>query len=140
MQTFLPFRDFAASARTLDQKRLGKQRVENLQILSALLDSSKGWQNHPAVRMWRGHEYALLIYQFKICDEWTSRGYRDTCRDKAEALFTDFACDTRTGSPPWLGSKPFHESHQSNLLRKDFAHYGPLFPDTPDYLPYAWPV
>ncbi|HSR28205.1 MAG TPA: cytoplasmic protein, partial [Actinomycetes bacterium] len=27
MQTFLPFPDFAASARSLDQRRLGKQRV-----------------------------------------------------------------------------------------------------------------
>jgi hypothetical protein len=28
VQTFLPYPDFAASAATLDSKRLGKQRVE----------------------------------------------------------------------------------------------------------------
>ena len=33
MQTFLPYPDFARSARVLDRKRLGKQRVETLQVL-----------------------------------------------------------------------------------------------------------
>ena len=36
MQTFLPFADFSKSAACLDDKRLGKQRVECLQILKAL--------------------------------------------------------------------------------------------------------
>jgi hypothetical protein len=36
MQTFLPYPDFAKSAAVLDNKRLGKQRVECLQILTAL--------------------------------------------------------------------------------------------------------
>jgi len=36
MQTFLPFPDFEESAYALDQKRLGKQRVETLQIMQAL--------------------------------------------------------------------------------------------------------
>ena len=33
MQTFLPFPDFQQSAAVLDRVRLGKQRVEALQIL-----------------------------------------------------------------------------------------------------------
>ncbi len=37
MQTFLPFSDYALSAQALDNKRLGKQRVETLQILQVLL-------------------------------------------------------------------------------------------------------
>ena len=36
MQTFLPVADFADSARLLDSPRLGKQRVETLQILRAI--------------------------------------------------------------------------------------------------------
>lgn len=36
MQTFVPFPDFARSAAVLDDKRLGKQRVEVLQIVRAL--------------------------------------------------------------------------------------------------------
>ena len=33
MQTFLPYADFAQSAKALDPKRLGKQRVETIQIV-----------------------------------------------------------------------------------------------------------
>ena len=36
MQTFLHEPDFARNARALDSRRLGKQRVEALQILRAL--------------------------------------------------------------------------------------------------------
>ena len=54
MQTFLPVADFAESARLLDSPRLGKQRVETLQILRALELPDYGWANHPAVLMWRG--------------------------------------------------------------------------------------
>lgn len=53
MQTFLPYKSFAESAACLDNKRLGKQRVEVLQILKALHNPSYGWQNHPAVKMCR---------------------------------------------------------------------------------------
>ena len=62
MQTFLPYPDYAASAKVLDRQRLGKQRVENLQIIKALLDPTYGWQNHPAVKMWRGHIISCLLY------------------------------------------------------------------------------
>ncbi|WP_407659745.1 pyrimidine dimer DNA glycosylase/endonuclease V, partial [Kineococcus indalonis] len=35
MQTFLPYPGFARSAAVLDAPRLGKQRVETLQVLRA---------------------------------------------------------------------------------------------------------
>ena len=60
MQTFLPYPDDRASAADLDDRRLGKQRVETLQILRALTWRTYGWQNHPAVRMWRGFVPALV--------------------------------------------------------------------------------
>lgn len=82
MQTFLPYSDFKQSAQCLDNKRLGKQRVEALQILKAITDPSYGWQNHPAVKMWRGYEHALSKYALEICDEWIKRGFKDTCADK----------------------------------------------------------
>ncbi len=62
MQTFLPYPDFEASARVLDDRRLGKQRVEALQVLRALTRAQYGWKHHPAVRMWAGHEEALAAY------------------------------------------------------------------------------
>ena len=82
MQTFVPEDTFAKSVRVLDRQRLGKQRVETLQIMKALAGLSKGWVNHPATRMWRGYEQALLDYQDATCNEWLRRGYKDTCFTK----------------------------------------------------------
>ena len=62
MQTFLPFSDFDASAHALDVKRLGKQRVETIQIVRALTVPDYGWRSHPAALMWKGYEEALGRY------------------------------------------------------------------------------
>ena len=64
MQTFLPVADFKASAKILDYKRLGKQRVEGMQLLNAMQPDydKKGWLNHPATVMWTGYENALKEY------------------------------------------------------------------------------
>lgn len=139
MQTFLPFESFTESARVLDRQRLGKQRVETMQIMIALLEG-RGWVNHPAVKMWAGYEWSLLTYQHAICAEWKSRGYRDTCWEKTDDIYGDYQPLNNTAIPPWLGDSEFHLAHQSNLLRKDPWHYGPYFPDVPDDLPYIWPV
>ena len=136
MQTFLPYGDFARSASVLDRQRLGKQRIECLQIATALGDETYGWQNHPAVKMWRCSPEYLIRYGVAICDEWVSRGYRDTCKAKLQAI------DLGISDPPfWLGAEELHRSHRSNLLRKAPDHYGPLFEDSlPDDLPYFWPT
>lgn len=138
MQTFLPLPDFAESARVLDRQRLGKQRVENLQVMKALVTRT-GWVNHPVTKMWRGYECMLMTYQEAICSEWTSRGYKDTCQVKTWELH-DLACTLATETPPWLGDEAFHASHRSNLLRKMPEHYSQFGWTEPDDLPYVWPV
>lgn len=143
MQTFLPYKSFIQSAQVLDNKRLGKQRVEVLQILNTLTGKSNGWSNHPAVKMWRGYEKALCAYGLEICEEWHyNRGYNDTCWDKIydieRELFRDWS-DISTFYPPWLTDE-FCLSHQSNLVRKNPDHYRKYFPNVPDDLPYIWPV
>jgi hypothetical protein len=60
MQTFLPYPGFLHSARSLDRRRLGKQRVETLQVLRGLTWPRYGWRHHPTVKMWAGYEEALL--------------------------------------------------------------------------------
>ena len=52
MQTFLPYDDFVKSAKVLDYRRLGKQRVEAMQLLKAI-SGQGGWRNHPAALMWK---------------------------------------------------------------------------------------
>jgi hypothetical protein len=137
VQTFLPLPDFAASASVLDRQRLGKQRVEVIQILGALRGRSPGWVNHPAVRMWRERDVALAWYGLAMVAEWTSRGYNDTCGPKIEALVAGIP---DLGLPWWLGDEAFHLSHRSNLIRKLPEHYAPLWPGVSDDLPYVWPV
>lgn len=140
MQTFLPYKDFAASAKALDNKRLGKQRVETLQILRALTGQSKGWVNHPATRMWRGHEVALCSYGVKICAEWIGRGFKDTCSEKILDIYDALPVAASRDMPSWLGTEVLHLSHRSNLVRKDPAHYGAMWPYVPPTIPYVWPV
>ncbi len=41
MQTFLPYESFEKSAQTLDWRRLGKQRVEGMQIINAITGKTR---------------------------------------------------------------------------------------------------
>lgn len=142
MQTFLPYPSYAQSAQSLDNKRLGKQRVECLQILKALTLPTYGWKNHPATKMWRGCEWALWEYSRAVCYAWLERGYKDTCQQKMLNLVTDnlrlFNLSERR--PPWLGDEAIHASHRSNLLRKDPEWYGQFGWAESHSLPYIWPV
>ncbi len=137
----------------LDDKRLGKQRVETLQIMQVLTgyrwDNSvgvigayepKGWRNHPAVLMWKGFEPALAEYQRVVCTAWTARGFNDTCARKTAGLLEASGYPTSILLPPWIGQAPLHLSHRSNLIRKDPDVYAPLFVGVPPDLPYVWPV
>jgi hypothetical protein len=132
VNTFVPYSDFVKSAKTLDYRRLGKQRVEAWQILRALLGLTKGWVNHPASVMWRGHEKALCEYGIAICQEWIGRGYKDTMLPNFVAIHATLP---DTGLPFWIGNSELHNSHQSNLKRKDAEYY--QF-NVPTDMPYLW--
>ena len=149
MQTFLPVADFAESARLLDSPRLGKQRVETLQVLRALELPDYGWASHPVVRMWRGRTPGLVAYGLAMVRVWRERGFADT----TETLIGEFAPEVvgvlqselaAAGLlPSWVGDKELHLSHRSNLMAKDPDFYRPrfteLFGPEPDDLPYVWP-
>lgn len=140
MQTFLPFPDLAKSAHVLDMKRLGKQRVETKQILNVLCGVTKGWANHPAVRMWEGHEAGLATYGLYICAEWKARGYKDTLYPQFLEVWIDLPRVDGDLFPWWLGDVAFHASHRSNLLRKDPDWYGAYGWDESPDLEYVWPT
>jgi len=150
VQTFLPYADFAATARVLDKRRLGKQRVEAIQVLRGLVVPGYGWRHHPAVKMWTGYEEALVRYGLEICAAWCAIGHADTCATTLRTGLAEVRGDTDVRGqaelaeagdlPPWLGDEDLHLSHRSALVRKDPAHYGPLFPGVPADLPYVWPT
>ena len=165
MQTFLPYKSFEQSAKVLDWKRLGKQRVECKQLLQALLCGpyqvkvadkqwlpikeadleivrknnqvrKTPWYNHPAAKLWLGYEDVLVQYAIAICKEWINRGYNDSLLP----FFEDYNnCDgVWVQEPEWLGNEQFHASHRSNLLRKNFEFYSQFGWEEPTTLPYLW--
>jgi len=131
MQTFLPFPDFIHTAKILDDKRLGKQRVEAFQILKTLTYGGS-WRNHPAVRMWEGYEEALGYYMDIMMIEWESRGFSNN-------MLYYITRASQIQMPPWMGDFRLHESHRANLARKDPKYYGALWPYVDHDAPYWWP-
>jgi hypothetical protein len=153
MQTFLPYAHFSTSAKFLDNKRLGKQRVEVLQLLRGQ------FPNHPCHLGWRHNREALAAYGIRICQEWISRGFKDTCLAKIDAevngMFdngNDKTLLTNTEDGlflRWGEIYPYFKSHQMALLRKDVDFYGPQLIKYGGHawvtveeltLPYLWPV
>ena len=149
MQTFVPYADFEASARALDPKRLGKQRVEVIQIVRALTVPGYAWSQHPAVLMWKGYEEALGRYGLTMCEVWLELGFGDTCAATIAADLATFGISeirseaelAAAGAlPPWLFDVAVQESHQSALVRKDPEFYRAKFPDVRPDIEYVWPV
>lgn len=163
MQTFVPIAttNFLEIAQVLDNKRLNKQALEAWQILltNLKLDPAgnyrepKGWYNHPATKMWRGHESALLNYIGAMVTEWKSRGYKSTIFDKAErtfdrALDLDLVIDIQPVlNPSWMDEQDKYEAiastHRLALLVKDYEWYSQFGWDEdngtkPTHYEYIW--
>lgn len=151
MITFLPYSDFVQSAKVLDRQRLGKQRVECLQLLQTLNDPTSRFYNHVQTKIWIGYQDALATYSLIICKEWINRGYKDyiydrilTYLDKKYWYIPITILQDTLGKerklPFWLGDDRVHISHQSRLLQKDFNHYSLYFNGVDLTLKYYWPV
>lgn len=149
MITFTPLPDFEDSLRSLDTQRLGKQRVEVIQIERALTVPGYAWSSHPATLMWKGYEEALGRYGLIACAVWGELGFADTCAATITADLLSVGIGPIRSSaelaaagalPPWLFDADLQLSHRSALVRKDPGHYRPQFGDVPDDLPYVWPV
>lgn len=144
MQTFLPYPNFIKSLNALDNKRLGKQRVEAMQILNILKGRAKphlntgriAWANHPAVLMWKGYEDTLAHYYNMTLTIWVEKGFKNNMTYE-----TYINSQITYDYPEWIYDPKFCLSHQSNLIRKDPTFYRPIFGnDIPDDLEYFWPT
>lgn len=140
MQTFMTHDNYVDTAKSLDDKRLGKQRVEAYQIFKALrgdYNNTGAWVNHPATVMWRGHEYQLALYGLSISVEFHERGFdgynmmmkfADLCNELQSSNLVEY--------PWWVNSELLRLTHQSNLVRKsDYYGY-----QVPANIPYVWPL
>tara|TARA_R100000008_G_scaffold79507_1_gene61220 strand:- start:2375 stop:2854 length:480 start_codon:yes stop_codon:yes gene_type:complete len=137
MQTFLPYKDFKKTAKVLDYKRLGKQRVEATQIINAIEGNPrkdgkpyKGWVHHPCSVMWKKYVPALKYYTNIMIQEWKDRGYNNTMEK--------YDIKHWIVMPSWLGKKEFHSSHRANLLRKDYEYYSQFKWKEDPKDPYVW--
>ena len=138
MQIFLPYPDMRKSLQVLDNKRLGKQRVETYQIISAItgrpkLDGTpyKGWLNHPCTIMWKDYLPALKMYLNYSIAEWIVRGFNNTMN------FEQYI-EEQVVLPKWFGDSKFHDSHKSNLLKKDPLFYSQYNWNVNPENPYVW--
>ncbi len=136
MQTFLPYESFRESAKVLDWRRLGKQRVEGMQIINAIEGKKrkdgkpyKGWLNHPCTVMWRPYLPALKHYTNIIIMEWMRRGYNNNM---------DLYDINNMVKPHWIGKEELHSSHRANLLRKDYEYYSQFNWTEDPTSPYVW--
>jgi hypothetical protein len=162
MQTFVPITTgFSDIAKVIDNRRLNKQALEGWQIMMTLLEldpqgehrQPKGWKNHPATKMWRGHEVALNSYIQAMVVEWKKRGYKSTIGDKANSTL-DRAVELDIISndysdPDWLADlskfSQIASSHRLALLSKEYEWYSQFgWPEDsgkrPENYDYIWPV
>jgi hypothetical protein len=118
MQVFLPYDDFVKSLQSLDDKRLGKQRVETYQLIAGLEGRptltgkpySKGRVNHPISQMFRDNIPALKQYLNDSIDVWVARGKNNTM--KKEIITEEITM------PVWFGDEEFHKTKKSQKKKK----------------------
>jgi hypothetical protein len=129
MNTFLVDKSFIKTAQYLDRQRLGKQRVEAIQMLDIMCDSNKkGWRNHPCFKMWDGHPRLLAAYGLAVCDEWIKRGYVDNLKSRffnKFAYFDNLILDDKYSEslPKWYNNEEFYSRYRSILLYKNYEWY-----------------
>lgn len=161
VNTFLPFPHVRNSLKALDNRRVQKQAVEAYQIYLILINEdveditsvkSKGFRNHPAVRMWRGYIMALRYYICEAVEETSTRltkagvPYKTTKMRENIRLHGIALTDEEQKSiiyPHWWGNPWVHASHQYKLYHKNPVHYV-SFEDNAKlygqyYQDYLWP-
>ncbi len=150
VNTFFVDENVEVTAKVLDYKRLGKQRVEAMQIIKVLsdpnlyvwVDKDHGktlvktkipWSNHPATIMWQGYLNALKYYFNVMTQEWVAQGYKNT--------IPLYEVTQPIEMPPWSKWKCVHYSHQASLTRKDPKFYMGKFsyPEIYNTIGYIWP-
>jgi len=140
MMTFIVVGDFVLNAQFIDDQRLGKQRVEALQILDVIQKgtiSTNGkkpaWVNHPIVKAWALYVNALKYYTNCIILEWIKRGKNNN--------LPLFELPSDIIIPLWAKWDRLHNSHRAMLIRKNPFHYKNKFSVEPEYheCGYIWP-
>jgi hypothetical protein len=70
------------------------------------------------------------MYMNASIDEWVRRGFQNTMAKEV--------IDEPVTYPSWFGNQKFHDSHKSNLLKKDFEFYSKYRWQVDPANPYVW--
>lgn len=147
VNTFITSESLEECAKNLDNLRLGKQRVECIQLISFIENKdNKGFRNHPILIMWSNNVDALKVYCNFMIREWIKRGFTNTIElydlDESKIVFYKNIYNEETKLteiikpeikddsivfPIWFNWKPLILSHQSSLLKKNFDYYSKIF-------------
>ena len=140
MQIFLAHSNFSKNAKILDKKRLFKQLVECRQVLATMGEPilkndgspmKASHVHHPIHKMWSGYAECLKDYHNAILMECLDRGIK--------TIIQPLQVDKRKMKiPPFIGSRKFHNSHKSNLLRKNPEWYSQFKWNVKSDIPYFW--
>jgi len=135
MEIFHSEETWSLSVLALDDKRLGKQRLECIQILLSLSGIINIWEipkyihNHPVTLLWKGNEDYLLSYTTACIIEWGNRGYKNT---KCISAFHDMRAITGDypvkGKPSFI-TADFIQSHKIKLYSKNPLFYAKYKPE-----------
>lgn len=88
----MPYANPIKTAKCLDSRRLNKQMIEVIQIISANTGIYVGWKipkyikNHPVTKMWENYENYLINYLDWLLSEY---GHRTNKLHKCYIIFLD---------------------------------------------------
>ncbi len=144
MQVFLPESDFSLCAEVLDYKRLVKQLLEGRQIMAVLagVQQGNGWKNHPAVKMFQGHEHDLYFYLKAIRNEMEHRGYKwENNWAVIQNIYKSHFIDQPYVMPDWMINDELANrviiTHRGRLWEKDPVHYSQYELEGRSYMQYV---
>lgn len=118
-----------------------KLKTKNLQL--------RGWMNHPARLVWKGHEKALAYYTFLACREFINRGHNCNIMPDVANIAAHFQW---TGWPLWISDPKVVQLMQQSLRYKEVVdnanlvaqdkepvwHYRSLWPERKPVYGYDW--
>ena len=133
MQVFHPYKSALKSIQCLDNSRMGKQRLECIQILLANNNIDTEWEvpksvpPHKNVVLWKNYSGYLFYYLGILLNEWEDRGMKNfVCRGMYEKLRNIYGLQENTKRPRFIDNK-FIQTQRLSLLNKKMEHYYKFF-------------
>lgn len=146
LQTLLPQINFFQALGHLDNATLSRQRLEAASIFKVLVNRAGNSTEIVKVAKrsadaWRGYEYGLAVYAMAACKVWSDRRLgHDTITANIALILKTRGISKDYKLPPWIGDLWVHRSHRSQLVTADPKYYGGKWPNTPEQMPFIWPV